>query len=175
VGCLYRITHRSGIVEGEEFLKPRSWQILVAVIITAAEVAAPLRAVAALGGDVSSVQDDQQHMKAALRIQTGQAFTVHELHQESGTVVKEFIAPSGKVFAVSWSGPFIPDLRQLLGTYFDQYSQTAQTRARRPGRAPLTIQQNGLVVQSGGHMRAFFGKAYLTDELPQTVRAETIR
>jgi Protein of unknown function (DUF2844) len=155
-------------------LKSRSWQIFIA-LIAAGAIAAPLPAVAALGGDVSSVQDDQQHMKAALRIQTGQAFTVHELHQESGTVVKEFIAPTGKVFAVSWSGPFIPDLRQLLGIYFDQFSQAAQTRVRRPGRAPLNIQRDGLVVQSGGHMRAFFGKAYLTDELPQTVRAEMIR
>jgi hypothetical protein len=163
-----------GIVEGEGFLKPRSWQILVALVISAGAIASPSRAVAALGGDVSSVQDDQVHMKAALRIETGQAFTVHELHQESGTVVKEFIAPSGKVFAVSWSGPFIPDLRQLLGNYFDQFSQAAQTRGRRPGRAPLNIQQNGLMVQSGGHMRSFFGKAYLSDELPQTVRAEMI-
>jgi Protein of unknown function (DUF2844) len=164
-----------GIAEGEGFLKLRSWQILIALVVSAGAIASPSRAVAALGGDVSSVQDDQVYMKAALRIQTGQAFTVHELHQESGTVVKEFIAPTGKVFAVSWSGPFIPDLHQLLGSYFDQFSQAAQTRARRPGRAPLAIQQNGLVVQSGGHMRAFFGKAYLTDELPQTVRAEMIR
>ncbi len=156
-------------------MKPRSWQILIVLVISAGAIASPYRAVAALGGDVSSVQDDQQHMKAALRIQTGQAFTVHELHQDGGTVVKEFIAPTGKVFAVSWSGPFIPDLRQLLGTYFDQFSQAAQTRARRPGRAPLNIQQNGLVVQSGGHMRAFFGKAYLSDKLPETVTAEMIR
>ena len=155
--------------------KVRSWQILLPLLITAGLMSVPFPALAALGGDVASVQADQAHMKAALQIQTGQAYTIHELHQTSGTVVKEFISPSGKVFAVSWSGPFIPDLHQLLGTYFDQFSQAAQTRVRRPGRAPLNIQQNGLVVQSGGHMRAFFGKAYLSDQLPQTVSPEMIR
>jgi hypothetical protein len=156
-------------------LKVRFWQILLPLLITAGGMIVPHPALAALGGDVSSVQADQAHMKAELRIQTGQAFTVHELHQTSGTVVKEFISPAGKVFAVSWSGSSMPDLRQLLGTYFDQFSQAAQSRARRRGRTPLNIQQNGLVVQSGGHMRAFFGKAYLSDELPQTVSPEMIR
>jgi Protein of unknown function (DUF2844) len=155
--------------------KVRSWQILFPLLIAAGIMILPRPALAALGGDVSSVQADQAHMKAALRIQPGQTYTVHELHQTSGTVVKEFISPSGKVFAISWSGPFIPDLRQLMGTYFDQYSQAARTIVRRPGRAPLNIQQNGLVVQSGGHMRAFFGKAYLSDQLPQTVGPEMIR
>ena len=155
-------------------MRPRSWQILVALFVVLGAVAAPVPVLAALGGDVGSVQADQEHMKAALQIKTGQAYTVHELHQSGGTVVKEFISPAGKVFAVSWSGPSVPDLRQLLGTYFDQFSQAVQTRARRVGRAPLNIQQNGLVVQSGGHMRAFFGKAYLADQLPQMVRPEMI-
>ncbi len=97
----------------------------------------PRPAFAALGGDVSSVQADQAHMNAQLRIQTGQAYTVHELHQTNGTVVKEFISPAGKVFAVSWSGAFMPDLRQLMGTYFGQFSQAVQTRRPASGtRAP---------------------------------------
>lgn len=150
------------------------WQVLIALMVTAGMIVAPCPALAALGSDVASVQADQEHMRAALKIRLGQAYTVHELHQTSGAVVKEFISPAGKVFAVSWSGPLMPDLHQLLGTYFDQFSQAVATRARRPGRAPLNIHQNGLVVQSGGHMRAFFGKAYLTDALPETVRAQDI-
>lgn len=153
-------------------MRPTLWQILIG-LLTVGAISLP--AMAALGGNVSSVQQDQAQMKAALSIRTGQAYTVHELHQESGTVVKEFISPAGKVFAVSWSGPFIPDLRQLLGEYFDKFSQAAQTRARRPGRAPLMIEQDGLVVQSGGHMRAFTGRAYLTDKLPEGVSTDAIR
>jgi len=153
-------------------LRPTLSQILIG-LLTVGAISLP--AMAALGGDVSSVQEDQAHMKAALQIRTGQAYTVHELHQESGTVVKEFISPAGKVFAVSWSGPFIPDLRQLLGEYFDKFSQAAQTRAQRPGRTPLMIEQDGLVVQTGGHMRAFTGRAYLTDKLPEGVSTDAIR
>jgi hypothetical protein len=155
-------------------LRPTLSQILIG-LLTVGAISLPLPAKAALGGDVSSVQEDQAHMKAALQIRTGQAYTVHELHQESGTVVKEFISPAGKVFAVSWSGPFIPDLKQVLGEYFDKYSQAAQTRAQRPGRIPLMIQQDGLVVQTGGHMRAFTGRAYLTDKLPEGVSTDAIR
>jgi hypothetical protein len=156
-------------------LNASSWKLLLAAPLALAALIAPLSANAELGGDVASVQADQAHMKSALRIQTAQAYTVHELHETTGTVVKEFISPTGKVFAVTWSGPFIPDLRQLLGPYFDQYSQAAQTRVRHSRRSPLLIEEPGLVVQSGGHMRAFFGRAYLTSELPQTVRAEMIR
>jgi hypothetical protein len=155
-------------------LKSQYRQNLIASLLSVLTIAAPIPALAVLGGDVSSVQADQSQMKAVLRIQTGQSYTVHELHGQSGMVVKEFISPAGKVFAVSWGGPFVPDLRQLLGTHFEQFSQAAQARVRRPGRAPLNIQQDGLVVQSGGHMRAFFGKAYLTDMLPAGVDAKTI-
>ncbi len=161
--------------ESEGVLKLRNWQFFVALVFTATAILAPRHAMAALGGDVSSVQADQQHMKAALQITTAPAYTVHELHQDSGTVVKEFISPAGKVFAVSWNGPFTPDLHQVLGEYFEQFSQAVQTRARRPGHAPLNINQNGLVVQTGGHMRSYFGRAYLTAAMPETVRAEDIR
>ncbi|MGH9529740.1 MAG: DUF2844 domain-containing protein [Terriglobales bacterium] len=150
-------------------------QVLIALLVSIATIAGAVPAFAALGGDVASVQADQAHMKAALQIQIGQAYTVHELHETHGNVVKEFVSPAGKVFAVSWSGRSIPDMRQLLGTYFDQFSQAAQTRVRRPGRAPLNIHQNGLVVQSGGHMRAFFGRAYLSDKLPEGVSLDAIR
>ncbi|MGH9511809.1 MAG: DUF2844 domain-containing protein [Terriglobales bacterium] len=156
------------------FLKLQFSRIAISVLALAAAIAAPLPAVAALGGDVASVQADQARMKAELRIQTGQAYTVHELHEAGGNVIKEFISPAGKVFAVTWSGRSIPDMRQLLGTYFDQFSQAVQTRARRLGRAPLNIHHNGLVVQSGGHMRTFSGRAYLSDKLPEGVSLDAI-
>src|SRR5947209_18263937 len=70
---------------------------------------------AALGGDVSSIQADQAHMRAQRRITQTSAYSLHEMQAQSGTVVREFVSPQGKVFGVSWDGSTIPDLQQLLG------------------------------------------------------------
>lgn len=149
---------------------------LWAAIVTTAIFISALPAFAGLGEDVSSVQADQLHMQGTLRTTQSAAYTVHEIQAATGTVVREFVSSSGKVFGVAWQGPWLPDMRQLLASYFDQYQKGAQAQvAARPGRRPLMIEQPGLVVESGGHMRAFAGRAYVPDMLPQGVSAEVIR
>jgi Protein of unknown function (DUF2844) len=133
-------------------------------------------AFAGLGQDVSSVPADQVQMKGTLRSTQTQAYTVHEIRAATGIVVREFVSPSGKVFGVAWQGPWPPNMRQILATYFEQYQQAAQAQMNsRPGRRPLMLEQPGLVVQSGGHMRSFTGRAYVPDMLPPEVSAEVIR
>jgi hypothetical protein len=135
----------------------------VCSILVSVTVAVP--AFAALGGDATSVQTDLFKMKGALRITSSAAFTVHEITTSNGTVVREYLSPDGKVFAVSWRGPGIPDLRQMLGDYYGQFAQAASAPQRSHHR--LMIEQPGLVVQSSGHMRAFFGRAWAPALLPQ--------
>jgi hypothetical protein len=135
-------------------------------------------AFAALGGDEASVQNDGQQMKASkLSMKSAQKYTVHEIQADSGTTVKEFVSPGGTVFAVTWQGPRIPDLHQLLGDYYEQFRQSAAQRRLGPTRyrGPLVIQRSGLVVESGGHMGAFSGKAYLPDLLPEGVQPGDIQ
>ena len=133
-------------------------------------------AFAVLGGDESSVAADTAQMKATVKVTQGDAFTLHEVKAASGQVVREYVSPAGRVFGVAWQGPSIPDLRQLLGTYFESYSAAAQTaKAGHPGRRPLNIQLPGLVVQTGGHMRALYGRAYDPGLLPQGVGADAVR
>lgn len=135
-----------------------------------------LPALASLGGDPSSVEADRAHMKAQTNIVETTGYDVHEIQSPAGTVVSEYISPaSGKVFAVSWQGPFLPDMQQVLGRYFQQYSQALQTQERQYGHRPLNIQLPGLVIQTGGHMRAYFGRAYVPSMVPEGVRAEEIR
>jgi hypothetical protein len=129
-------------------------------------------AFASLGDDFGSVQADQVHMKASLRSTQGDGYVMHELQSQSGVRIREYVS-AGKVFAVSWDGPFMPDLRQVLGSYFEQFSQAAQGRRARGG--PLVINEPGLVVESGGHMRSFFGRAYVPQMMPANIRAESIR
>ncbi len=92
-------------------------------------------------------------------------YTVNEYTLASKTVVREYAAPGGNVFAVSWQGPFIPDLRQLLGRYFDRYAATAADKSR-AFHHPVSLKDPHLVIQATGHMRAFSGVVYLPDQLP---------
>jgi hypothetical protein len=132
--------------------------------IALSALAAP--AFGGLGGDAASVESDLVRMRGALRVTAGAGFTVHELTFASGVLVREYLSPDSRVFAVSWRGPGIPDLRQMLGSYYDQFAQAASS-ARRGDRHHLTIEQPGLVVQSSGHMRAFFGRAWAPGLLPR--------
>ena len=131
---------------------------------------------AALGGDVASIQSDQVHMQGSRRMIAAQSYTVHEINAATGTVVREYASADGKVFAVAWHGPWLPDMRQLLGSYFEQYRAAMQSQSgARMGRKPIMIDQPGLVVQIGGHIRALAGRAYVPQMLPSGVRAEDIQ
>jgi Protein of unknown function (DUF2844) len=149
---------------------------LRATFLAAAFLFTALPAFAGLGDDVSSVQADQAHMQGSLQTTQAQAYTVHEIQAPTGTVVREYVSSSGKVFAVAWQGPWPPDMRQILANYFPQYQQATQARANlHSGRSPLTISQPGLIVQSAGHIRSFAGRAYIPEMLPRGVSAEAIR
>ena len=136
-------------------------------------LAIPISVLAALGEDASSVTVDREQMQATLQVTASGKFAVHEIQLPSGTTVREYVTPGGTVFAVSWQGPSLPDLRQVLGGYFAQYS--GEVKRRRESRGPRAIAQPGLVVRSGGHMRSFFGRAYIPQLLPQGVLAEEIQ
>jgi hypothetical protein len=130
-------------------------------------------ALATLGGDVSSVESDRVRMKAAAVTTTESGpYTVHSMQTPSGTTVREFANADGTVFAVTWQGPFPPDLRQTLGTYFQKY-QTAP-RARRYGHSHDTVEQPDLVVHSSGHLRAFSGSAYVPQLVPAGVSIDQL-
>jgi uncharacterized protein DUF2844 len=146
-----------------------------AVILAAALLVIDSPALAGLGEDVSSVQADQAKMLGSLRTSQTQAFEVHEIKGATGVVVREYVS-GGKVFAVAWQGSWPPDMRQILAGYFDQYQRAAQAEVNsHPGRRPLAIEEPGLVVQSGGHMRSFAGRAYVPQMLPAGISAEDIQ
>jgi hypothetical protein len=143
---------------------------LAGVALLAGVVALPAHA--ALGGSEASVEADRLKVDGTQRVLRTAAYTVHEVQAPSGTVVREYVSPEGLVFGVAWHGPSMPDLRQVLGSYFDRYVDAA---TQRKARGPITIEQPGLVVQSSGHMRAFVGRAYIPEALPPGVGADSIK
>jgi hypothetical protein len=102
-----------------------------------------------------------------------QEYTVHEISADDGTVIREYVSPAGKVFGVSWTGPTIPDLTQLLGTYNTEF-QTA-VHATRGRRNSAAVHNPDLVVESSGHMRSFRGRAYLHTMLPSGVTQDVVQ
>ena len=152
------------------------FKILFAMGFAIAAVCLPRSAGASLGGDMSSVLDDQAKLQGTLRTTNNNSYNINEIQAPSGVVVREYVSTSGTVFGVAWQGRSHPDLRQVLGANYDRFVQAVQAqRAQRHGHGPLLIQQPGLVVQMGGHMRSLTGRAYLPQSLPAGVRAEEIR
>jgi hypothetical protein len=124
-------------------------------------------AFAALGGDTSSIDADRVSLKGALTsFSTVKGYAVHEITTAAGVHVREYLS-DGKVFAVSWQGPFIPDLQRMLGAYYARYAQAASAPHAGSHRH-LRIEQPGLVVESNGRMRAFYGRAWDPALLPQS-------
>jgi hypothetical protein len=131
---------------------------------------------AALGGDVVSVLADQGQMQGSRKTMKMDSYTVHAIQAANGTVVNEYESAEGNVFAVAWHGPFMPDMRQILGSYYDQYAQARQAQnGMRKGRHPIVINEPGLVVLMGGHPHSFAGKAYVPGKLPPGMRTEDIQ
>jgi hypothetical protein len=139
-------------------------------------LALPFSLSASLGRNATSVQEDVAKMQGTLRTSSGNSYTLHEIQTPTGVAIKEYASPVGQVFAVTWKGPFHPDLRQLLGPYYDEYVRAVRTqRAQRAGHGPILIQHAGLVVEISGHLRSFTGRAYIPQQLPASMHVEDIR
>jgi hypothetical protein len=130
-------------------------------------VLSPCIAAAALGEPETSVKTDVARLHGSVTVTPHANYKLHEIQLPSGTLVREFADSDGKVFAVAWNGPTVPNLRQTLGRYFDSYMAAA--KAQHSGHHHLQIRQSDLVVLAGGHMRAFSGLAYLPQALPSGV------
>jgi hypothetical protein len=111
-------------------------------------------------------------MKGSYKATAASKYTVHEIRLSSGVVVREFVGSDAKVFAVAWRGPFLPNLRQLLGAYFEPYTRAARTGHAR--HRPFVVDEPGLVVHSSGHSRWFIGEAHIPAALPDGVRVEDL-
>lgn len=147
--------------------------IVLLASIALAMLTISFSASAALGENATSTEADRVSMNATLRMLPAANYTVHEIQTPSGTIVREYVSSAGTVFAVAWRGPVMPDLRQALGSYFNRYVEAAN--GTHAGHRHRAIREPDLVVQSNGHMRAFSGRAYVPQLLPQGVTVEEIR
>jgi hypothetical protein len=153
---------------------------LICTGVAALLAAAP--AWAALGG-AASFNGVRSTPSSSLRVMSaggGAAvapWSVNTTTQDNGTVIREYLDSAGSVFAVSWRGPRVPSLDTLLGSYFPAWQEglAAAQAARGGGYGPVALREPGLVVESGGHMGALTGRAWLPASLPQGFTTDQIQ
>jgi len=87
-----------------------------------------------------------------------------------GTTVNEYASSTGQIFAYSWQGPTMPDLPALLGAYNASYRAGAAAGfAATQDLHASRVARSDVVVESGGQMRSYVGRAWLPGALPAGV------
>jgi hypothetical protein len=152
----------------------RSEKVRQALVVASALVAlsGPKLAHATLGGDLSSIVDNEQQLGAVRRVRPLAIGERHELSLPSGTVIHEYVSSSGAVYAVTWRGPRMPNLHELLGLYFAELGRRDIRTSF--GHHRLNITSPDLIVRSSGHQRWFEGHAWLPSLVPTGVSADAL-
>ncbi|MDR5805458.1 DUF2844 domain-containing protein [Caballeronia sp. LP006] len=98
-----------------------------------------------------------------------------ETTDANGIVVREYVAASGAVYAISWRGPAMPDTEALLGAYFQRFKDGANASSGDAGLHATRIANGDLVVENHVRLREFSGRAWLVSALPVGVSTADIQ
>jgi hypothetical protein len=132
-------------------------------------------AYAALGGSADTITADRKALKAVHRATTSHnSYTVEEVVSDA-TTVREYVSSSGIVFGIAWNGYVHPDLTQLLGTYWGEYTVAQKKAVRTFGRKRQQLTTDNIVVEKWGHMRNLQGRAYVQSLIPAGVSIDEIK
>jgi hypothetical protein len=138
-----------------------------------AAAAGPVQA--ALGESVDSVASDQTVLAAKpVSKMVHNGYTIQELSSDSVTL-REYVAPTGVIFAIAWNGLIHPDLTSLLGSYVGEYRTALQQVPRQPGSRHRKVETDQIVVEKWGQMRNLQGRAYVPALIPSGVNIDEIK
>jgi hypothetical protein len=133
-------------------------------------------AMAELGGTVQTVQADQQRLQGTRTVIARTAYQVHEIKTATNGVVREFVSPDGKVFAVTYEGRFPGESNGLLGAYANQLAQAKQAAAGKAHVAGTIHLESGyLRYHAAGHLGYFSMRAVVSNAVPSGVTMEEIQ
>jgi hypothetical protein len=150
-------------------------RIVSGCMVMVAALASSQWANATLGGSADTITADRKALQAVHRATTPHhGYTVEEVVSDA-TAVREYVSPSGVVFGVAWNGYVHPDLPQLLGSYWSEYSAARQNAARGSGRTRQHLATDNIVVENWGHMRNLQGRAYVPGLVPPGVSVDEIK
>jgi hypothetical protein len=121
----------------------------------------PCASRAELGGDVASILNEQKQFNSQLSSAQQNGVNVYTQTLPSGIALQEYLSSNGVIFAVTWSGPYLPNLQVLLGGYFKDYLV-----AIKESRRSVYLSNENIIIQSSGMMGAFQGFAFLPKQAP---------
>lgn len=129
---------------------------------------------AGLGDPADSVLRDHDALGGtALKRTQKAAFDVHEITTVHGIEVREYVSRQGTVFATTWSGPALPDLKVVLGARYPLYAAGAQ--ALGSSHKVFSMSTEGIVLRVVKLPRGFAGAAHVPALLPPGASVEDIR
>ena len=129
---------------------------------------------AGLGEGVAAVARDHAALRGrTLTVTPMQAYDRHESTTAAGIRIHEYVSRAGTVFAVTFDGPSIPDLKVLLGTQYGAY--VVATSSRRVNHKVLSIHTPDLVMQVVKLPRGFSGEAHVPGLVPAGVNRSELR
>jgi len=129
---------------------------------------------AELGGDVASIARDHETLRATDTVTSTVLYDMHEAESPTGVRVRQYVdRASGKVFALTWQGPRLPDVNALLGAYASRYQAAA--KEHHGSHHALSIDDPDLKVSVLRLQRGWQGDAYLPNAIPQGVNRAELR
>ncbi|TAL96562.1 MAG: DUF2844 domain-containing protein [Paraburkholderia sp.] len=141
--------------------------------VLAGAMSAPGMCRAELGGMASPAAASDAAVVHSL---TSGLFQVRTTTDDGGTTINEYSTPAGEVFAYTWQGPTMPDLKALLGSFYDSWHDgAASAQASESALHATRIARPDVIVESGGQMRSYVGRAWLPRALPAGVSADDLR
>jgi len=142
---------------------------LAASTLTFAMLCASTGAHAQLGGVMPNRADS---IATAPRTLLNGALRVRTLTDAGNTTINEYATSSGQIIAYAWQGPTMPDLRALLGKYADSYRAGVAASTADGNLHVSRVERPDVIVESGGPMRAYVGRAWLPAALPAGITAD---
>lgn len=148
--------------------------IATSVIVTlCTTLLAAADAHAELGGTMPA---QQVGGTAQQQLSPGSDVRVRSTVDAGGTTITEYATGDGLIFACAWQGPTMPDLTQLLGSYARRYQAQAAAQLDTTGVLHASrVEQADVVVETGGQMRSYVGRAWLPAAIPTGVSLTSLR
>lgn len=144
---------------------------LAVLAVATGALCASAAAHAELGG---TLPDSADTLASALHVLLNGALRVRTLTDDGNTAIHEYATSTGQIIGYAWQGPTMPDLDALLGNYAGSY-RAAAASARDGNLHASRIARPDVIVESGGPMRAYVGRAWLPAALPPGVTADDLQ
>lgn len=128
---------------------------------------------AGLGGPPADFGGNALSQRRVQQAQATGSVTYRETVLNTGTVIHEYLGDDGVVYAVTWKGPLLPDLHELLGSHYSALAQPGVPM--RQGNGHLQIRRDDLVVETRGQMGAFEGRGWLPPRVPRFLKIDRLK